>query len=326
MSAFPHHRPRRLRQNEALRGLVRETTLSVDDLIYPIFVEEGIDSPLPITAMPGITRIPETGLAAEVRAVAGEGIQAILLFGVSHKKDGIGSDSWNPNGLMARMIRTAKQAVPAMLVIADSCFCEYTDHGHCGVLDNGTVHNDLTLAQLAKQAVTAAQAGADIIAPSAMMDGQVHAIRTALDGAGFTNTIILSYAAKFASAFYGPFREAAGCSLKGDRKTYQMDPGNAAEALREVAQDLAEGADMVMVKPGLPYLDILRRVKDRFAVPTFTYQVSGEYTLIKAAAAQGWLDEKRVFLETLLSFKRAGADAIITYAAREVASWLRAGP
>jgi porphobilinogen synthase len=312
-------RLRRLRKSEALRRLVRETSVAVSDLIYPIFVEEGIESAQPITMMPGINRIPEKKLDAEIKEVAKEGIGAVLLFGVSHKKDASGSDSLRADGLLARMIKRAKDAAPELAVISDTCFCEYTDHGHCGVIDGGHVHNDQTITNLARQAVIAANAGADVIAPSAMMDGQVKAIREALDEADHAETPIMAYSSKFASAFYGPFRAAAGCDLKGDRKAYQMDPMNGREALRESLTDEAEGADILMVKPGLPYLDVLARLRERTLLPLAAYQVSGEYAMIKCAAQAGALDEKRVVRETLGALKRAGADMIVTYFARDIA-------
>lgn len=299
--------------------MVRETRLHLDDLICPLFVEEGIDAPAPVSSMPGVNRVPEKSLGEEVKAIRSEGLNAVLLFGVSHKKDSTGSDSWRADGLLSRMTKRAKDAAPDLAVIADVCFCEYTDHGHCGVVENGHVHNDHTLANLAKQAVVAARAGADIVAPSAMMDGQVQAIRAALDEAGYTDTPIMAYSSKFASACYGPFRVAAGCDLKGDRKAYQMDPMNGREALRESLLDEAEGADILMVKPALPYLDVLARIRAECLLPLAAYQVSGEYSMIKFAAQAGAIDEKRVVRETLGSIKRAGADLIITYFARDLA-------
>jgi porphobilinogen synthase len=318
-SAFPAVRLRRLRKTEALRSLVRETRLSLNDLIYPVFVEEDIDSAIPISLMPGINRIPEKHLGAEVKAIAAEGIKAIMLFGISHAKDATGSDSMKADGLLARMIKRAKDAAPDLVVMSDNCFCEYTDHGHCGVVEHGHVHNDFTIANIARQAVVCAKAGADVIAPSGMMDGQVAAIRAALDEADYTDTPIMAYSTKFASAFYGPFRAAAGCELKGDRKAYQMDPMNGREALRESALDEGEGADILMVKPGLAYLDVLTKLRERTLLPIASYQVGGEYAMIKFAAAAGALDEKRVVRETLGAFKRAGADLILTYFARDVA-------
>ncbi|GAC1479628.1 MAG: porphobilinogen synthase [Acetobacteraceae bacterium] len=298
--------------------MVRENHVTADDLILPIFVDEGADAPVPIATMPGVSRIPLAGLAREVEAIARDGVRALMLFGVSTHKDATGSDSLSATGLLARMTRIAKDAVPEMVVITDNCFCEYTDHGHCGVLQDGHVHNDRTLDGLARQAVICAEAGADLVAPSAMMDGQVGAMRTALDQAGFERTPIMAYSSKFASAFYGPFRAAAGCDLRGDRKEYQADPMNLREALRESALDEAEGADMLMVKPGLPYLDVLSQLRARTLLPIGVYQVSGEYAMIKFAAQAGALDEARVVRETLGGFKRAGADLILTYFAREV--------
>jgi porphobilinogen synthase len=316
---FPKVRMRRMRKTETLRSLVRETAVSIDGLIYPVFVEEGIDSPVPVMSMPGISRIPERDLAREIKAISAEGIRAIMMFGVSHKKDAAGSDSWDPDGLLARMIKRAKDAAPELMVIADTCFCEYTEHGHCGVIDGPHVHNDLTIANLAKQAVNAANAGADIIAPSSMMDGQVAAVRKGLDAAGYQDLPIMAYSSKFASSFYGPFRAAAGCSLKGDRLAYQLDPANLREAIRESLVDEAEGADILMVKPGLPYLDILAKLRERTLLPLAVYQVSGEYAMIKFAAQAGAIDEKRVARESLLALKRAGADFVITYFARDIA-------
>ena len=315
---FPTTRLRRLRATTALRDLVRENRVTADDLILPIFVEEGIDRPLPVDSMPGVERIPERHLPREVEAIARDGVRALMLFGVSHSKDAAGSDAWRKDGLVARMVRAAKDAVPELVVIPDTCFCEYTDHGHCGVIDDGHVHNDITIENLGRQAVVAADAGADLIAPSAMMDGQIAAIRHALDAAGHSNVPIMAYSSKFASSFYGPFRAAAGCELKGDRKTYQMDPANGREALRESMQDEAEGADILMVKPGLPYLDVLARLRERTLLPLAAYQVSGEYAMIRFAAAAGAIDEEAVVRETLAAFKRAGADLILTYFARDV--------
>jgi porphobilinogen synthase len=318
MATFPIIRPRRLRRTAALRDLMRETSISANDLLYPIFVEEEIDRPLPVESMPGVVRIPERHLAREVEAMARDGVKALVLFGISHHKDEIGSDAFAEDGLVARMVRAAKRAVPGMVVIPDTCFCEYTDHGHCGVIADGHVHNDHTLANLAKQAVAAARAGADMIAPSSMMDGQVTAIRAGLDEAGFFDIPIMSYSTKFASGFYGPFREAAGSELKGDRRAYQMDAMNGREAMRESALDEAEGADILMVKPGTPYLDILARLRERTDLPLCVYQTSGEYSMIKFAAAAGAIDGPTIVRETLGGLKRAGADLIITYFARDV--------
>src|SRR5580658_253686 len=317
--AFPLTRLRRLRATPALRDLVQETTVTLNDLIYPIFVEEELDDFAPVDSMPGVFRIPERKLAAAVKEIAAAGVRALMLFGVSHHKDADGSDSWNPNGLMARMIRRAKEAAPELVVISDTCFCEYTSHGHCGVIHGDDVHNDHTIENLGRQSVVAARAGADMIAPSAMMDGQVAAIRTALDGSGFSGLPIMAYSSKFASAFYGPFRAAAGCDLKGDRKAYQMDPLNGREAIRESLTDEAEGADILMVKPALPYLDVLSQVRARSLLPVAAYQVSGEYAMIKFAAQAGAIDEHRVVRETLGGIKRAGADLILTYFAMDIA-------
>lgn len=325
----PETRMRRLRRSQSMRDLVRETSLSTDDLVLPVFVEENLKERKPIASLPGIYRESEDSLTAKIKDSYSQGLKAVMLFGVSHHKDNEGRDAMRPDGLLARMIDRTKQACPEMLVIADTCFCEYTDHGHCGPLNSeGDVDNDRTLDNLAVQAAVSAQAGADIIAPSGMMDGMVGTIRSALDQSGYQDIAILSYAAKYASGFYGPFRDAAGCSLgehphaRRDRKSYQMDPGNTNEALREVELDLAEGADMVMVKPGLPYLDILYRIKSTFSVPTFAYNVSGEYAMIKAAAKEGLLDYETCVMEMLTGFKRAGADGIISYAALDAASFL----
>ena len=316
---FPITRFRRLRANPVLRDLMRENTVTLNDLIYPIFVEEELDDFAPVESMPGIYRIPEKKLGAAVKEIHAAGIKAIMTFGVSHRKDDSGSDSWNENGLLARMTKRAKDAAPELLVISDTCFCEYTSHGHCGVIHGADVHNDHTIENLGRQSVVAARAGADMIAPSAMMDGQVAAIRSALDGHGFANTPIMAYSSKFASAFYGPFRAAAGCDLIGDRKAYQMDPANGREALRESISDEAEGADILMVKPALPYLDVLSQVRQHSLLPLAAYQVSGEYAMIKFAAQAGAIDEHRVVRETLSSIKRAGADLILTYFAMDIA-------
>ncbi len=325
----PEKRLRRLRVNDTMRRFVRETTLSVNDLIYPIFVEENTNERAEIASMPGVFRETEETLVDKVKECDTAGIPAIILFGVSKHKDAIGSDSMHRNGLLHRMIKISKEAAPNILVIADVCFCEYTDHGHCGPLndDSTDVDNDRTLENLAIQAVNCAEAGADIIAPSGMMDGGIEAIRAGLDQSGFKNLPIMAYSSKFASGFYGPFRDAAGCSLGGsqgpkDRKTYQMDPANAREALRETEQDILEGADMVMVKPGMPYLDIIRDVKDTFQMPTFAYNVSGEYAMIKFAAQAGAIDHDVAMMESLMCFKRAGADGILTYFALEAAQLL----
>ncbi len=316
---FPITRLRRLRSSQTLRDLLQETAVRVEDLIYPIFVEEDLEEFAPVESMPGVNRIPETKLAAVVREIARAGVKAIMMFGVSHHKDETGSDSWNPNGLLSRMIKRTKDACSDLVVISDTCFCEYTSHGHCGVIMGENVHNDHTIENLGRQAVVAAQAGADIIAPSAMMDGQVVAIRRALDNNGFDNLPVMAYSTKFASAFYGPFRAAAGCDLKGDRKAYQMNPFNGREALRESLADEAEGADILMVKPGLAYLDVLSQLRQRTLLPIAAYQVSGEYAMIKFAAQAGALDEHRIVRETLGAIKRAGADLILTYFAMDIA-------
>lgn len=323
---FPTTRLRRLRRTDTLRSLVRETSVTASDLILPLFVEEGTDTPVPIAEMPGVSRIPETRLAREIEAIARDGVRAVMLFGISHHKDATGRDTFDPHGLLARMTRIAKDAAPELVVMTDNCFCEYTDHGHCGVLGGvadrasgeAQVLNDATLENLARQVVVAADAGADVIAPSGMMDGQIGAIRRALDSAGHEGVPVMAYSTKFASAFYGPFRSASGCDLRGDRKTYQMDPMNAREALRESQEDEAEGADMLMVKPGLAYLDVLAGIRARSLLPLAVYQVSGEYAMIKFAAQAGALDEQRAVRETLGAFKRAGADLILSYFARDV--------
>ncbi len=328
-SGFPNLRLRRLRQHPALRELVRETDLCVRDLILPLFVRTGTSTRQPIGSMPGHAQITVDLLADEVHEVGDLGIPAVILFGIPQWKDLTGSAASRDDGIVQQAIRKIKAAAPELLVITDLCFCEYTDHGHCGVIveraGHSEVDNDATLELLVLQAVSHAKAGADVIAPSSMMDGMVAAIRRGLDAAGFEQTPILSYAAKYASAFYGPFREAAESTPQfGDRRSYQMDPGNVREALREVALDLAEGADLVMVKPALSYLDVICRVKQGVhpEVPLCAYNVSGEYSMVKAAAANDWLDEQRTTLEILTSIKRAGADMIITYSAKDVAKWV----
>lgn len=312
-------RMRRLRKTEKFRDLFQETHLSINDLCLPIFVEEGLDDYKQIESMPGIVRIPEKRLAYEIERIAKAGIKSVMTFGVSHHLDEIGSDAWHENGLVSRMSRICKDTVPEMIVMSDTCFCEYTSHGHCGVMRGDIVDNDATIHNLGLQAVAAAQAGADFIAPSAAMDGQVAAIRQALDAAGFTDTAIMSYSTKFASALYGPFRDAAGSCLKGDRKTYQMNPMNRREAIHESLIDVHEGADALMVKPAGAYLDIIRDLRERTELPIGAYQVSGEYAQIKFAAMAGAIDETRVTLETLGSIKRAGADIIFTYFALQLA-------
>jgi porphobilinogen synthase len=318
-SLFPAARPRRLRSNENFRSLFQESEFTLNDLVLPIFVEEEIDEFVPIKSMPGVQRIPESKLAQEVERYARAGIKSVMTFGVSHHLDATGSDTWQENGLVSRISRTIKSAVPEMIVMSDTCFCEYTDHGHCGVIHGGHVDNDATIENLGKQAVMAARAGADVIAPSAAMDGQVKAIRAALDAAGFTQTPIMAYSTKFASALYGPFREAGGSALKGDRKSYQMNPMNRREALRESLLDEAEGADALMVKPAGAYLDIIRDIREASNLPLAAYQVSGEYAMIKFGAQAGAIDEHRVVRETLGAIKRAGADLIFTYFAMDLA-------
>ena len=321
---FPVVRPRRLRQSAALRTLVRETELSVSHLVQPYFVRTGRNIRRLIGSMPGQFQLSIDQLVRDAEAAYQLGVPAVILFGIPERKDEKASGAYAANGIVPTAVRALKKAVPELLVITDVCLCEYTSHGHCGMVSNGRVLNDPTLAVLAKSAVTYAAAGADIIAPSDMMDGRVAAIRAALDKAGHADTPIMSYAAKFSSAFYGPFREAAESPPQfGDRKTYQMDFANANEALREVALDIAEGADIVMVKPGLPYMDLVWRVKEKFGYPVAVYNVSGEYAMIKAAAGNGWLDEKQAALEMLTGFRRAGADIILTYWATAAAKWLK---
>lgn len=335
---FPLSRPRRLRRTPAIRAMVRETTLTPADFIYPLFVRHG-EGRTPIPSMPGIAQLSVAEAVREAQEAWNLGIPAVILFGIPAEKDPIGLENFAPDGIIQQAIRAIKTALPDMVVVTDICLCEYTEHGHCGLLnlpdasgklpaphlDEGFVLNDPTLDVLGQVAVSHAEAGADIVAPSGMMDGMVSAIRAALDEKGFEHIPILSYAVKYASGFYGPFRDAAeGAPKFGDRSSHQMDPANGNEALREAAIDVAEGADMLMVKPGLPYLDVLRRVKDAFPeLPLAVYNVSGEYSMVKAAAANSWIDERRVVLETLTGFKRAGADLVITYHALEAAKWLR---
>ena len=323
---FPATRLRRNRHDAWTRRLTAENKLTVDDLIWPIFIIDGTAQTIPVASMPGVDRVTLDRLAAHVQPAARLGIPAIALFPATpaEKKDAEGTEATNPNNLICNAARLLKREFPDLGLIGDVALDPYTDHGHDGVIRDGYVHNDDTLKILTRQATNQSAAGIDVIAPSDMMDGRVAAIRAALDDAGFVHTRIMSYAAKYASAFYGPFRDALGSakSLHGDKKTYQMDPANSDEALREVAMDLAEGADMVMVKPGMPYLDIVRRVKDNFAVPTYAYQVSGEYAMLMAAIERGWLDPERVILESLLAFKRAGADGVLTYFALEAARQL----
>lgn len=321
--SFPIDRPRRLRRSETLRSLVRETVLTASDLVQPLFIVPGRRVRREIQSLPGQFHLSTDEAVQEAERIYEAGIPALILFGIPSYKDAQGSSAWNPDGQVQTATRLIKEAVPDLLVITDVCLCEYTDHGHCGIFRDDTVDNDPTLDLLAATALSHARAGADIVAPSDMMDGRVGAIRTALDENKFTNVSILAYAVKYASAYYGPFREAAGSAPQsGDRCGYQMDPANALEALREAELDLAEGADMIMVKPGVAYLDVLQAVKQRFGRITAAYQVSGEYAMIEAAAHQGWIDRKRIILETLTCFKRAGADFILTYYATEVARWL----
>jgi porphobilinogen synthase len=317
---FPKTRMRRLRATPALRALARETTLGPGDLVAPLFVCHGERVRHPIGSLPGHHQLSVDEAVREAESLADAGVGGIILFGIPASKDSEGREAYDENGIVPRALRALKKARPELLLWADVCLCEYTDHGHCGVLNGDHVDNDRTLPLLARASTAYAAAGADLIAPSDMMDGRVGAIRRALDQSGFPDTPIVSYAAKYASAFYGPFREAAGSAPRfGDRRAYQMDPANAEEALREVALDLEEGADMVMVKPALPYLDVIRRVKDRFGVPVAAYNVSGEFAMIQAAAQNGWIDGERAALETLTSIRRAGADVILTYFAREIA-------
>ncbi len=323
---FPTTRLRRLRRSARLRGMVRETRLHPEDFIYPLFVVPGTGVREEIPAMPGIHHWSVDLVSEEVSRAVELGVGAIILFGIPERKDDWASEAYNDAGTVQRAVAALKDRFPDLVVMTDVCLCQYTSHGHCGVIRDGVVDNDATLDLLAQTAVSHARAGADVVAPSDMMDGRVGAIRSALDENGFGEVAVLSYAAKYASAYYGPFREAAhSAPAFGDRRTYQMDPGNAREALREVALDLEEGADLVMVKPALAYLDVIRRVRDSFPVPVAAYNVSGEYSMIKAAAQRGWLDERQVTLETLLAIKRAGADLILTYHACDAARWLLEG-
>lgn len=316
-------RTRRLRKTENIRRLVRENKLSVDDFIYPLFIEEGTNIETEIPSMPGIKRYSLDTVSKELDEVVALNIPAVLLFGIPENKDEEGSETWNDNGIMQQAVRFIKKNYPQLYVITDVCFCEYTSHGHCGIIHHHDVDNDATLVNIAKQVISHAKAGVDMVAPSGMMDGMVQTIREALDNAGYPNLPIMSYAVKFSSSYYGPFRDAADSAPTfGDRRTYQMDPANRDEALREATFDDQEGADILMVKPALSYLDIIRDVKNNFDRPVATYNVSGEYAMIKAAAEKGWIDGERVMMETLLSMKRAGADIIITYFAKEVAKLL----
>ena len=321
-------RPRRIRANESLRQIVRENSLRPHQLVYPMFVSEKVSKAEAISSMPGIYQYSPNELVESAKEVFDLGIPAILLFGIPKSKDELASQAFAPNGIVQQTVRSLKKSVPDLLVITDVCLCEYTSHGHCGIVDKRRARfeilNDRSVEVLVQTAVSQAEAGADVVAPSDMMDGRVGAIRAGLDQAEFSHLPIMSYAAKFCSAFYGPFREAAESAPKfGDRRSYQMDPANGREALREVALDIEEGADLLIVKPGLPYLDILWRVKEQFGLPTGVYNVSGEYAMLKAAAANGWLDEKRAVLELMTGFRRAGADFVITYWAKDLASWLK---
>ena len=324
--SFPIHRPRRLRRNENLRRMTRETHLRVDDLIMPLFIVPGTRVENPIGAMPGIAQLSIDRAVEECKQIRDLGIPGVILFGIPDEKDAVGSDAYSDNGIIQRALRALKEEVPGLTLITDVCLCEYTDHGHCGLIKGNDVDNDATLELLVKESLSHVRAGADMVAPSDMMDGRVGAIRQALDQQGFPHIPIMAYAAKFASGFYGPFREAAESTPQfGDRRSYQMDPANGDEAIREVALDIEEGADIVMVKPALPYLDIIRRVKEKFGHPLAAYNVSGEYAMLKAAALNGWLDEERVMLEALTSIKRAGVDLILTYFAKDAARILEKG-
>lgn len=323
---FPELRLRRLRRSKALRDMVQETRLQVSDLVYPLFVQEGTGRRDPVASMPGVYRLSSDLLLEEVDSARQQGIPAVLLFGIPETKDEAASSAYDDRGVVQQAVRLLKERFPDLVVITDVCLCEYMSHGHCGVVRDGRIDNDETLPLLAQTALSHARAGADIVAPSDMMDGRVRAIRDKLDFNGYSEVPILSYAAKFASAFYGPFREAAGSAPAfGDRRSYQMNPANRREALLEVLTDLEEGADMVMVKPALAYLDLVREVRDQVLCPVVVYNVSGEYSLVKAAAAQGWVDEKQMVLEILTGMRRAGADLIITYHAKDAAAWLREG-
>jgi porphobilinogen synthase len=320
------HRPRRLRTSDTLRRLVRETELAASDLIYPLFVTHGSGVNNPIPSMPGVSHLSVDTLLRECEGALKDGIGGVLLFGLPESKDAFGKEAYADSGIVQQAVRALKRELPNLLVVTDVCLCEYTDHGHCGVIQDGRVLNDPTLGLLARTAVSHAAAGADIVAPSDMMDARVGAIRTALDAEGFADTALMSYAAKYASAFYGPFRDAAGSTPAfGDRRSYQMDPANRREALREVRLDIEEGADIIMVKPALPYLDIVRDVREMTDLSVAAYNVSGEYAMLKAAAQNGWLDERRAVLELLTGIRRAGADIILTYHARDAARWLRDG-
>ena len=320
---YPIYRPRRMREKEALRAMIRETQLSVKDLIYPLFVVHGKGQRREISSMPGNFQLSADELVKEAREIERLGIPAILLFGIPATKDAVGSEAYDPHGIVQEAVRAVKREISELLVITDVCLCEYTSHGHCGIIEGGRLRNDPTLELLAKTALSQVEAGADMVAPSDMMDGRVAAIREALDEGGFSEIPIMSYAAKYASSFYGPFREAAESAPQfGDRKSYQMDPANTDEAMREIALDLEEGADIIMVKPALAYLDVLWRAKQEFGMPMAAYSVSGEFAMIKAASRLGWLEEEKVMLEVLTSIRRAGADLVITYFAKEAARLL----
>jgi len=323
---YPTFRARRIRGKEVFRRMVRETTLSANDLIYPMFSAFGTGIRKEISSMPGIYQQSIEYIVEEAQQAYELGVPAVILFGIPETKDAVGSDAYAEHGIIQETIRALKKQVPGLAVITDVCMCEYTDHGHCGIIKDGDVDNDATLELLAQEALSHAQAGADMVAPSDMMDGRVMAIREILDNNGFTHIPVMSYAVKYASGYYGPFREAAESTPQfGDRRSYQMDPGNRLEAIREAQMDVEEGADIIMVKPGLPYLDIIREVRNQFNLPVAAYNVSGEYSMIKAAGKMGWIDEERVIMETMLSFKRAGADLILTYHATEVAKLLKSG-
>ena len=324
MVSFPDLRLRRVREHEPLRKMIRETTLAPSNFIYPMFVTHGQGLRQPIEPMPGCFNFSIDQLTQDVAEAAALGIPGVLLFGLPAEKDPLGTEGYDPEGIVQEAVRAIKKEVPNMMVITDVCMCEYTDHGHCGVIENGKVDNDASLELLARTAVSHVQAGADMVAPSAMMDGQVKTIRDSLNDHGYEDVPVMGYAAKYASAFYGPFRVAAGSTPQfGDRRSYQMDPANAREAMREIESDIAEGADIVMVNPAMSYMDVIRRARERFDHPLAAYNVSGEYSMVKAAGAQGWIDEKRITLEILTSIRRAGADFILSYHAKEVSHWLR---
>jgi len=322
--SFPIRRPRRLRSNPVIRGMVRENQLSVSDLIYPMFVCEGQGIKHEVSSMPGVYDLSLDNFVKELAEVVRLGVPAVILFGIPNSKDSVGSEAYAEDGIVQKAIRAAKAAYPELYVITDVCLCEYTDHGHCGIVRDGEVLNDPSLDLLAQTALSHAQAGADMVAPSDMMDGRIGVIRDTLDEAGYETVPVMAYSAKYCSAFYGPFRDAAGSAPQfGDRRSYQMDPANGNEAVLETALDIDEGADIVMVKPGLAYMDILRRLKEEFHLPTAVYNVSGEYAMVKAASANGWVDEKKIVMEIMTGFKRAGADLILTYHALDVARWLK---